>query len=58
MDLEEHDLEPVVERVCAECGAPLTEEEIESALEDGGPFLCAIHAAEEVPLEDEDELES
>jgi hypothetical protein len=55
MDLEPHDLDPVVERTCAECGAKLTGEEIETALENGGPFLCTVHAVEEVPLEDEDE---
>ena len=55
MDLEPRNLDPVVERTCAECGAKLTEAEIESALESGGPFLCTVHAIEEVPLEDEDE---
>jgi hypothetical protein len=55
MDLEPHNLEPVVERTCAECGAKLTDAEIETALENGGPFLCTVHAVEEVPLEDEDE---
>ncbi len=55
MGLEEHTLEPAIERTCAECGAKLTEEEIEAALDSGGPFLCTVHAIEEVPLEDEDE---
>lgn len=55
MDLEPHNLEPVVERTCAECGAKLTDEEIETALENGGPFLCTVHAIEEVPLEQEDQ---
>ena len=55
MDLEPHNLDPVVERTCAECGAKLTDAEIETALENGGPFLCTVHAIEEVPLEDEDE---
>jgi len=55
MDLEEHSLEPVVEHTCVECGAKLTPAEIETALENGGPFLCTVHAIEEVPLEDEDE---
>lgn len=55
MDLEPHNLEPVVERTCAECGAKLTDEEIETALESGGPFLCTVHAIEEVPLEQEDQ---
>jgi hypothetical protein len=55
MDLEPHSLEPVVERTCAECGAKLTQAEIEAAVESGGPYLCTVHALEEVPLEDEDE---
>jgi hypothetical protein len=55
VDLEEHSLDPVIERVCAECGAKLTKAEITASLEGGGPYLCSVHAAEEVPLEEEDE---
>ncbi|HYZ71099.1 MAG TPA: hypothetical protein VE528_05515 [Thermoleophilaceae bacterium] len=55
MDLEEHTLDPVIERTCAECGARLTDTEIRASLEAGGPYLCSVHAAEEVPLEDEAE---
>jgi hypothetical protein len=54
MDLEEHSLEPVIQRTCAECGTELTEEEIKASLESDGPYLCSVHAAEEVPLEDEE----
>jgi hypothetical protein len=57
MDLEEHSLDPVIERTCEECGARLTEEEIKASLETKGPFLCSVHAAEEVPLEEEAEQE-
>jgi hypothetical protein len=53
VDLEEHTLDPVIERSCAECGARLTDEEIRASLEAGGPYLCSVHAAEEVPVEDE-----
>lgn len=53
MDLEEKSLDPVIERECAECGAKLTDEEIRASLESGGPYLCSVHAAEIVPLEDE-----
>jgi hypothetical protein len=53
MDLEEHTLDPVIERTCAECGARLTDAEIRASLEAGGPYLCSVHAAEEVPLEEE-----
>jgi hypothetical protein len=51
VDLEEHTLEEVGER-CEECGAKLTAREVEVALERGGPTLCAIHAADVVPLEE------
>ena len=54
MDLEEQSVDPVIERECAECGAKLTDEEIKASLEAGGPYLCSVHAAEQVPIEDED----
>ena len=54
MDLEEHSLDPVVERTCEECGAALTQDEIRASMESGGRFLCSVHAAEDVPAEDED----
>jgi hypothetical protein len=55
MDLEEHSLDPVIERQCSECGANLTKAEIEASIDSGGPFLCSVHAAEEIPLDDEDQ---
>jgi hypothetical protein len=55
MDLEEHSLDPVIERKCAECGAKLTEDEIQAALDGDGTYLCSVHALEAVPLEAEDE---
>ena len=58
MDLEPHSVDPVIERTCAECGATLTDEEIRASLEAGDTYLCSVHAAEEVPLEAEDELPS
>ncbi len=58
MDLEPRNLDPVIERTCAECGATLTAEEIRAALDAGQPYLCSVHAAEQVPLEEEEpELE-
>jgi hypothetical protein len=51
MDLEERTLETAQER-CEECGAPLTDREIEQALERGGPSLCTVHAAESAPAEE------
>jgi hypothetical protein len=53
MDLEERTLEDVSDR-CEECGARLTPQELEVVLESGGPALCSIHAAEVVPVADED----
>jgi hypothetical protein len=59
VDLEPHNnVEPVIERTCAECGAKLTDEEIAASLETGGAYLCSVHAAERVPIEDEDQLET
>jgi hypothetical protein len=56
MDLEEKTLETVGDR-CEECGAKLTERELEQVIESGGPALCTVHAAEVVPLAEEDALE-
>jgi hypothetical protein len=57
VDLEEHSLDPVVERTCEECGATLTQGEIRASLESRERYLCSVHAAEEVPVEDEDLLQ-
>jgi hypothetical protein len=50
MDLEERTLEPLGE-TCEECGARLTQRELETVIDGGGPALCAIHAAEAEPAE-------
>jgi hypothetical protein len=51
MDLEETSgVEPVIQRTCAECGTKLTDSEIQASLDSGGPFLCSVHASEEVSL--------
>ena len=52
MDLEEHTLESAGER-CEECGAKLTERELQAVLESGGPSLCTIHAQDVVPVGEE-----
>jgi hypothetical protein len=52
MDLEERTLEDTLEKTCTVCGARLTTPEIEAARERGGPFLCSVHAAEELPADD------
>jgi hypothetical protein len=57
MDLEEHTLETVGDR-CEECGAKLTQRELELVIEAGGPALCTIHAAEVVPTSEEDALDA
>jgi hypothetical protein len=44
----------IIEQECAECGAKLTDAEIEESLEAGGPYLCSVHASERVPLEEEE----
>jgi len=56
MDLEEHvGVEEVKER-CEQCGAKLTQEEIEVALEGASTsFLCARCASERVEVEEEPE---
>ena len=54
MNLEEQEgVDPVIERKCAECGTSLTDAEIAASLETDGPFLCTVHANEEVPLAEE-----
>ena len=44
----------MIERTCAECGTKLTDAEIRASLDTGGPFLCTVHANEQVALDDED----
>jgi hypothetical protein len=53
MDLEESSgVDPVIERTCAECGTKLTESEIKASLDSDGPYLCTVHASEQVELEE------
>jgi uncharacterized protein with PIN domain len=54
MDLEEKTLEKAGDR-CEECGAKLTQRELEQVIESGSPALCTIHAAEVVPVGEEQE---
>jgi hypothetical protein len=54
MDLEEQDgVDPVIER-----RATLTRQEIQAALDSGGPYLCTVHANEEVALDEDVEASS
>jgi phage FluMu protein Com len=56
VELEEHEgVDPVIERRCSECGATLTDAEIRAALETKSPFLCTVHANEEVALDEDAE---
>lgn len=56
MDLEEREGTEKVGERCEECGAVLTPQELQAALESGGPALCTVHAVETEALPD-DELE-
>jgi hypothetical protein len=51
-DLEEHTIDDTLERSCTVCGARLTDAEIEAAREAGGPFLCSVHTAEQLPADE------
>ena len=55
MDLEEKTLEQVGDR-CEECGAKLTQRELQQVLESGGPALCTIHAQEQVTVSEDPDL--
>ena len=48
MNLEESSHDQLGDR-CEECGAKLTPQELQGAMESGGPALCSIHAAEDEP---------
>jgi hypothetical protein len=56
MGLEEHTLEHPGGH-CEECGAKLTDEELQDVLESGGPVLCSVHALEDEPGLVSDDLE-
>ena len=56
MELEEKTLENVGDR-CEECGAKLTQRELELVIENGGPVLCTVHAADVVPVAEDDAAE-
>jgi hypothetical protein len=55
MGLEEHTLEPALEKRCVECGVTLTAREMQDALDSGGPYLCTVHAQERVEIDEDDE---
>jgi uncharacterized protein with PIN domain len=53
MELEERTIERPGDR-CEECGAKLTDAELQAVMESGGPALCSIHADELVPVAEEE----
>ena len=57
MDLEERTLEPAVPERCQVCGAPLIPSEQQAVIESGSTPLCSIHAADVLPLDEEQEAE-
>jgi hypothetical protein len=58
MGLEEHTLEPAVPDRCQVCGAQLIPSEQRAILDSESPPLCSIHAAEVLPVEEEQEAEA
>lgn len=56
MDLEEQTLDKAGEQ-CEVCGVKLTPQELQTVLENGGPALCTIHAAEVEPALEVEESE-
>jgi hypothetical protein len=58
VELEEQEGVETVGDRCEECGAQLTEREMQTVLESGGPVLCTIHAQERLDdLVDADPVE-
>lgn len=57
MDLEPRTIEDTLVTRCEVCAAPLEPAEIDEAREAGGPFLCAVHAAEQLPAEESERQE-
>ena len=53
MPLEERSVDDNLGGSCEACGATLTTAEIEASREAGGPFLCGVHAAEQLPVEED-----
>ena len=53
MAVDEHVSEPAVPDRCEVCGAKLIPSEQSAVLESGSAPLCSIHAAEVVPLEED-----
>jgi hypothetical protein len=48
---DERGVEDDFARTCEVCGTELSEGEIEDGRESGGPFLCTVHADEQLPAD-------
>ena len=53
MESQEQAVQDNVARTCEVCGAALTEQEIADARDLERPFLCSVHAAEDLPAEEQ-----
>jgi hypothetical protein len=51
VSLEERTVDDNLGRTCESCGATLTAAEIEASREGGQPFLCSVHAVEQLPVD-------
>ncbi|MEA2297830.1 MAG: hypothetical protein QOF77_766 [Solirubrobacteraceae bacterium] len=51
MTLEDHTVDDNLARRCEVCGATLTTPEIEVSREVDEPFLCSVHATEQLPVD-------
>jgi hypothetical protein len=51
LSLEEQTVDDNLGRACEACGATLTREEIQASREGGHPFLCSVHATEQLPVD-------
>jgi hypothetical protein len=55
MSLEEHTVDDALPDRCEVCGTRLTSQEVQAARETDAPFLCTVHAAEELPAQEDPE---
>ena len=58
MDLYPPTLQDSLSQTCRVCGAWLTALDSAAAREAGGPFLCSVHAAEELPAAEATETDA
>jgi len=51
VSLEDSTVDDNLGRTCEVCGATLTAAELEASREAGQPFLCSVHAIEQLPVD-------